>query len=193
MNFNCVFSCKTRWLSYVFLFKCIWSASSNLGLRLFKGIMERWSVWCDWLQVSSDIRVTRGGKPICQSLRIIGRWCACCGNTTLPWRLVIELLAATHQLFISCIECINCVMVVNASFSSWSRKRNFIDLFRSDISLDSTWFKFLNDFCSLSFRITASDHYLSFSSAQTSNVILLSIQLYHMMILKESPFELHVI
>lgn len=193
MNFNCVLSCETRRLPYIFLVKCIWSASSNLRLGLFKGIMERWSVWCGLLQVSSDIRVTRSRKPVCQSLRIVGRRCACCGNTTLPWRLVIELLATTHQLFISCIECINCVMVITASFGSWSRKWNFIDLFRSDISLDSTWFKFLNYFCSLSFRITASDHYLSFSSAKTSNVIFLSIQLYHMMILEESSLELYVI
>ena len=165
MNFDCVFSCKSWRLSYIFLFKCILIASRNLRLRLFKGIMERWSVWCNLLQVSPDIRMTRGGKPICQSLRIISRWCAGCRNTTLPWRLVIEFLASAHQLFISCIECINCVMVIIASFCSRTRKRNFINLFRSDISLDSTRFKFLNDFCSLSFRVATSDHYLPFSSA----------------------------
>ena len=193
MNFNCVFSCKTRRLPCIFFFVCNWSASSNLGPCLFESIMERWSVWSYALLVSSDVRMARGGKPICQSLRIIGSGCACCRNTTLLLRLVIELLATTHQLFICCIECINSVAMITASFRSWSRKTDFINLFGSAISLDSPRFKFFNDFFPLSFRVTASNHYLSFSSAHTSNIILLRIQFYHMMILKERLLKFSIV
>ena len=193
MNFNCVFSCKARRLPWIFFFVCNWSASSNLGPRLFESIMERWGVWGYALLVSSDVGITTGGKPICKSLRIIGSGCPCCRNTTLLLRLVIELLATTHQLFICCIECINSVAMITASFRSWSRKTDFINLFGSAISLDSPRFKFFNDFFPLSFRVTASNHYLSFSSAHTSNIILLRIQFYHMMILKERLLKFSIV